>query len=948
MKKLITLFVALVATTALWAHDFAIDGIYYSILADKNNEVKVTFRGSSYNSYNNEYSGSVTIPATITYNGTTYSVTMIDQAAFYKCSSLTSVTIPNSVTFIGGSAFESCSGLTSVTIPNSVTLIGNSAFKRCSGLIYATILPNSVTAFGTNVFYGCSSLTSVVWNIKNGIEFSSSSEAPFYMGESQITSFIFGENVQHIPSYLCYGMSKLTSITIPNSVTTIGNFAFGLCKGLTSVNCLAEVPPFLSGTAFSYTSIPVYVPCGKVATYKATSGWKSFSNIQEPLAEYSIAVDANEIEMGTAKVDRNSICGAQISATPNYGYHFVKWSDGNTDNPRTITLTQDITLTAEFAQTYSGQCGDNLYWSFNNSTLTITGFGDMWDERPWGLFDAETRTILFPDGITSIGDNAFNGFINLTSITIPNSVEGIGDGAFSGCSGLTSIVWNAKNCANFSSASKAPFYASRSQITSFTFGESVQHIPAYLCYEMSKLTSITISESVMLIEYSAFEGCSGLTSITIPNLVTSIGNNAFSGCSGMTSIVWNAKNCANFSSAYRAPFYASRSQITSFTFGESVQHIPAYLCYEMSKLTSATIPNSVTSIGDDAFYGCSGLTSPVYNAHCFVSMPSSYQGVYVIPEGIKQIEGYAFYKCLGLTSVTIPNSVTLIEYSAFAGCSSLSSITIPNSVTGIEARAFEGCLGLTSIVWNAKNWNDDYSNPFDNIRSQITSFTIGDNVQYIPAYLCYEMSKLTSITIPNSVTTIGGWAFQSCSGLTSVTIGNSVTTIGDEAFYGCFSLTSVNIGNSVKIIRESAFASCSSLTSITIPNSVTNIKSGAFADCERLEEVSLGYGMEYIGGEAFAGCERLRDIYCYATNPPEIKESSFANYNAKLYVPCESKEDYEYDIVWGNFKYIECINVESAVDDIPTATTNVQKLFHNGQLIIIRDGVEYNVIGQEM
>ena len=549
-KKLFTFFFALVASvSSTFAHDAKIDGIYYNF-DSSTQTASVTYRGDHYNSYFNEYPGSVTIPETVTYNGTTYSVTSIGLGAFLSCS-LPSVTIPNSVTSIGAGAFFDCLGLTSVTIPNSVTSIGNQAFQECSNLTSMTI-PNNVTSIGDNAFlkcssltsvtigenvtnigddafYGCSRLTSIVWNAKNCDDFSSSSEAPFYYICSQITSFTFGENVQYIPSYLCYMMSKLTSITIPNSVTTIGNFAFRFCEGLTAINCLADVPPILSGTAcFSVPGdIPVYVPCGKVATYNATSVWSSFSNIQEPLAEYSISVYSNNETMGYANVDKNSICGTQISAEPNYGYYFVKWSDGNTDNPRTLELTQETILTAEFAQVYSGQCGNNLYWSYDNNTLTITGFGDMWDERPWGLFAAETKTIVFPDGITSIEDNAFDGFINLTSITIPNSVTGIGSGAFYGCSGLTSIVWNAKNCDDFSFDSGAPFYNIRSQITSFTFGENVQHIPGYLCNEMSKLTSITI-------------------------------------------------------------------------------------------------PNSVTSIGDKAFFGCSGLTSPVYNAHCFVYMPSSY------------------------------------------------------------------------------------------------------------------------------------------------------------------------------------------------------------------------------------------------------------------------------------------------------------------------------------
>ena len=159
MKKLFTLLLALVATTTLWAEDFIINGIYYNFLDDKTNEVEVTYRGSYGNSYN-EYSGSVTIPETVTYNGTTYSVTSIGDSAFEWCSSLTSITIPNSVTSIGGSAFYGCSSLTSVTIPESVTSIESWAFSHCESLTTITI-PNSVTSIGIYAFRNCSSLTSV-------------------------------------------------------------------------------------------------------------------------------------------------------------------------------------------------------------------------------------------------------------------------------------------------------------------------------------------------------------------------------------------------------------------------------------------------------------------------------------------------------------------------------------------------------------------------------------------------------------------------------------------------------------------------------------------------------------------------------------------------------------------------------------------------------------------
>jgi hypothetical protein len=183
------------------------------------------------------------------------------------------------------------------------------------------------------------------------------------------------------------------------------------------------------------------VPCGSENAYKAASGWKEFTNIQEPQVEYAIQVSTSNSQMGSAIVVYNTSCGAQISATANYGYHFVKWSDGNTDNPRTLTLTQDTVLTAEFALTIAGQCGKNLYWVYDTytTTLTITGSGDMYNERPWGLLAKDIAKVLLPYGITHIGNDAFSECLNLREITIPATVTTIGDQSFAGCRNLRNI-----------------------------------------------------------------------------------------------------------------------------------------------------------------------------------------------------------------------------------------------------------------------------------------------------------------------------------------------------------------------------------------------------------------------------------------------------------------------------------------------------------------------------
>ena len=377
----------------------------------------------------------------------------------------------------------------------------------------------------------------------------------------------------------------------------------------------------------------------------------------------------------------------------------------------------------------SGQCGENVYWTFDESAglLTVSGEGEMWDAYNSSPFckNLEIKTVIVENGVTNIGYSAFYYCTGLTSITIPDSVTRIGGYAFYGCTSLTSItipdsvtsiVWGA--------------FSGCTGLTSITIPDSVTSIGDSAFSNCTGLTSITIGDSVTSIVREAFHGCKGLTSVTIPDSVTSIDVSAFSGCTGLTSV----------------------------TIPDSVTSIGNYAFYGCTGLTSITIPDSVTSINYSAFTGCTGLTSitidsnnKIYDSrnNCNAIIETESNTLIfgckntVIPDSVTSIGGDAFFGCTGLTSITIPDSVTRIGGYAFYGCTSLTSITIPDSVTSIVWGAFYGCKGLTSV-------------------------TIGD-----------------------SVTSIDYDAFYGCKGLTSVTIGDSVTSIGYKAFYGCTGLTDV-------------------------------------------------------------------------------------------------------------------------------------------------------------
>ena len=466
--------------------------LYYWVNYNSNNTVLLVNNPNSYgdtidaSAYLN-YTGNLIIPMTVVHNGTTYNVNSINYACFRDCVGLTSVSIPSTVRNIGYECFKNCTGLTSVTIPSSVTDIDYGAFYGCSGL---------------------------------------------------------------------------TSITIPYSVEGIYDYAFANCTGLTTID-------------FDADSCPMYYQNGNYTHYyyHVFSGCNNVSTIN---------------------------IGDNVRWISPYTFHDCK-------NITNLTIGKNI---------------ETFYWNALADTLNSLNTVN---------YNAKDMHVL---GTNSVTVGLFKGRENsLANLTIGNDVEKLPDWTFKDCTSLISVVFNADSCtkAGSTTSGSGRAFEGCNNVNSFTFGNNVKIIPAQLCYGMSCLITLTI-----------------------PNNITSIGGSAFYNCSGLTSVAFNADSCIFAGYSNRA--FQGCNNIASFTFGNNVKVIPAYLCSHMSNLTSVTIPNSCISIGDESFGNCSGLSSVI------------------IPDATKYVY-WSFPNCTGLQSVTIGSSVESMNY-AFSGCNHLTTINV--------------------------------------------------------------------------------------------------------------------------------------------------------------------------------------------------------------------------------------------------------------------------------
>ncbi len=805
----------------------------------------------------------VTIPA---------SVSAIGSNAFMKCGALTGVTIPSGVTRLRDSVFAECTSLTSVSIPDSVTSIENRAFDSCGSLTSLRI-PDGLTSVVISAFYSCDIKLYASLDSSAAKALSKTGYAFYPIGETYglqyvytgntitglalaatdkaITSFTIPQTVTAIGDRAFSGCTGLTSISIPDNVTAIGKDAFFGCTGLTNVSITDNVTSigssaFCGCAALTGITLPenltaigdnAFNGCAALTGVSIPSG---VSVISDGLFSGCASLETVSLPAGITAIGDNAFnqCGALTDVY--YSGYLAGWNAITMGNNNENLTNATLHCTVD-----SGMWG-SLFWKLDTTgLLTITGNGPMNDlssNNAWLAYKTDIMTVEIADGITSIGSSAFENCSNMTSVNIPDTVAGIGDYAFDSCSVLGNIL-----------------------------------LPEHL----SSIGNYT------------FYWCSGMTEFMLPDNITSIGPFAFLSCratrfANLGSVTsktlskngWSFKPVGqNYFLRYEftedeitgLAFVSADVDATSVIIPQGVTSIDSSAFQNRTSLTEVTMPVGVTSIGNNAFYGCSSLTS--------IS----------IPDGVISIGNNAFHSCENLVNVSLPNSLTSIGESAFYACGSLNAITIPDSVTMVGNNAFAnvpvyhlahvdtaGAWAMGKAGYAIMPVGETFSVQYifdgdvvtdvslTSVSYDDVSFTVPDYVTLIGEHTFSGHRSLKSITFPDNVSGFDRYSFDGCGQVTKYAnlgsetaktlsmIGYGFTPIGQENYSLIYRFTD-------DVVTSLALATVNyQVTNFTIPTGVTEICSFAFSGCSELSEIVLPDDIDTVGSSAFINCSAVR------------------------------------------------------------------------------------------
>lgn len=850
--------------------------------------------------------GAIVIPQTIL---------KIWDNAFYQNGGILSVSFAGAVSSeltIGANMFYDCTKLESVALPVGLETIPQKAFYRCSALT-SIIVPWTVKNIQPTAFDTCSKLAEIVFQATPEDETEVSlvfetctKTTSVFNGCTALTNLALPDRTSSIGNYAFYGL-KLTSVYIPKGVELIGDYAFQSNKNLTSVTFAADNEKLTTIGQYAFAD------CAITSVHLP-------KNV-ETIGQYAFAMSSTYTKVSPIS---EVILSEKLTSIGDYA--FAK------SQITSITFPATLKTIGKYA--------------FSYSFLESVTFNSATDEN------GKTTTAL-----TSIGDYAFYYDWRLTRIQLPASVTTIGANAFDGCVSLATVQFESiDGKASLNKVGDNAF--AHTSIASFAFPETSNTITLgkALFDGCLDLTTVHLSSSVAKID-DVFQNCAELQQITVAEGNANFSTKADPNDSEKLQQILYSKDGTGIKYIYytiEGELDLSKSGLTSLS---------DYVFQNQTKLTKIVLPNTLISIGQYAFKGCSSLKIVEFakeegkdfhltsiGNYAFAGTPIT---SIVLPDSVTTLGTNVFDGCKSLTSATLSKDLKTIGTKVFNGATNLANVTLPEGMTTIGQYMFTG-TALTSVTVPASTTKID-ANAFQNCKALETVTFAGNKLATIGNYAFNNCTALTSFTVPDSVTSIssasvGTYMFAGCTNLVSVTLPTKMKAIPNYMFDGCTSLTSIEIPSNVTTIGTYAFRNCKSLTSIALPKITAALGNYAFSGCSALSSITFADTSTFttIGNYAFQNCTALEE-FVFPAKVTTINQYAFSGSGIKTMTLPEGITTLG-DYVFKGCASLESITLGGKTEAGKDALTNVGKNLFDSCLklksVTLREGI--TKIGQYM